>query len=467
MLLLAIGAYMAMQFGVGLWVARRIQSESDYLLAGRQLGFWLATFSTYATWFGAETIVGSAGRAYREGVNIGSAEPFGYGLCIALMGLVFAAPLWRRGLTTLADLYRTRYSVPAERLAAIILIPSSILWSAAQIRSFGYIIEISSGSVTGEVAVAIAASFTILYTMFGGLMADAINDFIQGVVVALGLIIVFAGVLPHAGGVDAIARVLADPTRVHPLPQGESALTIAERWAIPVLGSVLATELIGRILGARTVQVAKRSSYAAAVLYVTIGCIPLLLGLLGPQLAPGLEDGEQLLPHIARTMLPTALYVLFAGALISAILSTVNSTLLVAAALLEHNLIVPVFDVSDEKRKVLIARVGVMAFGVIAYFLAQGAEGVFALVEQASALGSSGTLITVCFGLFTAWGGPKAAIATLTIGTVSYLAASFSGMTAPFLFSVAASFATYCVIAPFEKRQSVGTDNVEKALEGQ
>ena len=79
----------------------------------------LATFSIFATWFGAETIVGSAGRAYRDGVSLGSAEPFGYALCLVLMGAVFAVPLWRQKLTTLADLYRRRYSVGAERLASL------------------------------------------------------------------------------------------------------------------------------------------------------------------------------------------------------------------------------------------------------------------------------------------------------------------------------------------------------------
>ena len=450
---------MALQFGVGLWVARRIQSESDYLLAGRQLGFWLATFSTYATWFGAETIIGSAGRAYRDGVSFGSAEPFGYGLCIVLMGLVFAGPLWRRGLTTLADLYRERYSVGAERIAAVILIPSSILWAAAQIRGFGYVLEVSTDTLTGETAIAIAAGFTILYTMVGGLMADATNDFIQGIVIAVGLAIVFVMVLPQAGGVDAIARVLSDPARVHAIPAGESALSIAERWAIPILGSVLATELIGRILGAKSERVAQRSSYAAGFMYVAVGLIPLTLGLLGPTLAPGLVDEESLLPHVAREMLPTAVYVLFAGALISAILSTVNSTLLVASALLEHNLIVPVMKVEDERRKVLIARAGVVAFGVIAYVLAHRAEGVFALVEEASAFGSAGTLVTVCFGLFTSWGQARAAIGTLTVGMASYLIANLSGSATPFLISLAASLATYTLIAPFEKEQQLLTNS--------
>ena len=452
---------MALQFGIGVWVSRRIQSESDYLLAGRGLGLGLATFSIYATWFGAETIVGSAGRAYRDGVSFGSAEPFGYGLCIALMGLIFAGPLWRRGLTTLADLYRQRYSVPAERLAAVILIPSSILWSAAQVRAFGYILTISNDNLTGEVAVLIAAGFTVAYTMIGGLLADAMNDFIQGIVVAIGLVILFVAVLPQAGGVAELGRVLSDPSRVHAIPAGESALEIAERWAIPILGSVLATELIGRILGARSEHVAKRSSYLGAVLYVGVGSIPLLIGLMGPTLAPNLADSEQLLPHIARDLLPVGFYVLFAGALISAILSTVNSTLLVASALLEHNLIVPVLGIEDERRKVLIARAGVLVFGAIAYVLALRAEGVFELVEQASAFGSAGTLITVCFGLFSGWGGPRAAIATLLVGVVSYLAASMAGAVTPFLISLAASLVTYCIIAPFEERTTTLTNSIE------
>ena len=155
--LLAIALYMALQFGIGLWVSRRIRTEADYILAGRNLGYLLCTFSIFATWFGAETIVGSAGRSYREGISLASAEPFGYGLCLVLAGVLFAAPLWRRGLTTLADLYRQRFSVTAERVAAIVLIPGSIYWAAAQIRAFGHVISASTSAVDTEIAIAIAA----------------------------------------------------------------------------------------------------------------------------------------------------------------------------------------------------------------------------------------------------------------------------------------------------------------------
>lgn len=448
--LVAIALYMVLQFGIGVWVSRRIHTESDYILADRKLGYSLTTFSIFATWFGAETIVGGASHAYRDGVSFGSAEPFGYGLCIGLMALIFAGPLWRRKLTTLADLYRQRYSVGAERLAAIVLIPSSILWAAAQMRAFGYVISISSEGISGEVATGIAAGFTILYTAFGGLLADAMTDLIQGVLVAIGLVIVLLAVIPYAGGFAAVGQVLADPARVHVLPAGESPLALVERWAIPVAGSVLATELIGRILGARSESVARRSSYMAAVMYIAVGTIPLVIGLLGPRIVPNLADAEQLIPHIAREILPGALYAVFAGAMISAILSTVDSTLLVSSSLLSHNLIVPTLSITSEAMKVRVARAGVLMFGVIAYFLALHADGVFELVEQASAFGSAGTLVTVCFGLFTHWGGARAAIATLAMGVVSYFAANLGGAEVPFLISLASSLTTYVAVALFD-----------------
>jgi Na+/proline symporter len=448
--LLAIALYMALQFGIGVWVSRRIRTESDYILAGRNLGYVLTTFSIFATWFGAETIVGSAGRAYRDGISLGSAEPFGYGLCLFLAGLVFARPLWRRGLTTLADLYTSRFSPGAERLAAIVLIPGSVYWAAAQIRAFGYVLTTSSSAIDVELAIAIAAGFTILYSVFGGMLVDAITDVIQGVILAVGLVIVFLAVLPHLGAPAAATPTLSPG--IHLVPRHESVWTLLERWAIPIAGSVLATELVGRLLAARTEKVASRSSLMAGAMYVGIGAIPLVIGLFGPRLAPGLADPEQLLPHIARDLLPTFAYAVFAGALISAILSTVDSTLLTASSLLSHNILVPALRVSDERRKVLLARAGVMAFGVIAYVLARHAEGVFALVEQASSFGSAGALVTASFGLFTRFGGARAAIAALSLSPLVYVAAALGGAETPFLLSLAVAFASYVLVGIVERR---------------
>ena len=451
--LAAVLAYMSIQLAIGVWVSRRIRTESDYLIAGRRLGYGLTTFSIFATWFGAETVVGSAGIAYREGVSLASAEPFGYGLCLIVMGLVFAIPLWRRRLTTLADLYRQRYSIPVERLASVILIPSSILWAAAQVRAFGHVLSTTTVSLNADLAIAIAAGFTILYTMFGGLLVDAITDVIQGLMLVVGLAVVLVATAMHFGGPAEAAEALGTvgPVQLVP-PTGGSMLALVEAWAIPICGSVVATELVSRVIAARTPEVARRSSLLAGAMYLVVGLIPVVVGLLGQRMVQGLADPEQLVPTVARELLPITLYAVFAGALISAILSTVDSTLLVSAGILSHNLLVPLFGVRDERMKVRIARAGVIAFGCIAYTLALRAEGVFALVEQASALGSAGVLVTVCFALFTRLGGPRTAAATLGAGVVSYLVALIASFPYPFLLSLVLALGVYVAGALLERR---------------
>lgn len=440
--------YMVLQLGIGVWISRRIKTESDYLIAGRQLGYLLATFSIFATWFGAETIVGAAGKAYESGVSLGSAEPFGYGLCLILMGLVFAVPLYRRRLTTLADLFRIRYSANVERVAAIILIPSSILWAAAQVRAFGSVISTAS-TWDVELAIGIAALFTILYTMFGGLLVDAVTDVLQGALLLVGLVLLLIFVL---GRIDSIPAALSQSAGISVLPHdGASVLEIAESWAIPVFGSVLATELVGRVIATRNETVARRTPVMAAALYLCAGLIPVSVGLLAPALGVHIANSEQVVPLIAKELLPAIVYAVFVGAFISAILSTVDSTLLTASGLLSHNLIVPIARITNERIKVLVARAGVLVFGIIAYGLAVTAEGVFALVEQASALGSSGALVVICFGLFSSFGGPAAAATTLIVGALGYSGLAVAGFAYPFITSVLLSVVAYVAIAKVDQ----------------
>ena len=182
---------------------------------------------------------------------------------------------------------------------------------------------------------------------------------------------------------------------------------------------------------------------AAGGIYLAVGLIPVYLGLVAPGMLGPLEHGEQALPMLAQQHLSTLLYVVFAGALVSAILSTVDSTLLVASSLLSHNVIQPLRPAMDEPAKVRTARLGVIAFGVVACLLALGAEGVYALVEQASAFGSAGVIVTVVFGLFTSFGGRSSAYAALLSGAGVYVASGPAGCPYPYLASLAAALIGY------------------------
>lgn len=440
-----IAAYVLLQLAIGWLASRRVRTESDYLLAGRRLGLPLVSLSVFATWFGAETCVGSAGAVHAQGLSGSTAEPFGYALCLVIMALVYAARLRERGYTTLADLFRERFSPRVEKLAVALMVPTSVLWAGAQVRAFGQVL----GHATGlglPAAIVLAASVAVIYTVLGGLYADAVTDLLQGLVLIVGLVALLALVLERLGGLSALTEI--DPARLSLVAPKASALTSIEAWVVPVVGSLFAQELAARALAARTPGVARLGTLLAAMLYFVVGLIPILLGLVGGQAISALDDPERILPTLAERLLPTAGYVVFVGALISAILSTVDSTLLVSASLISHNVVAALHPDATERAKVRSARIAVVAFGAIAALLALSAGSVVELVEQASAFGGAGLAVAGTMGLFSAHGGPRTATATLLVGAASFVVLGPGlGTSAPFTASLLASVATWTVVA--------------------
>lgn len=452
--LAGIAAYVLFQLLVVFVIARRVRrnTETDYLLAGRRFGTGLATFTIFATWFGAETCIGAAGAVYEGGLSNSIADPFGYTICLLLMGFVFAVPLWRRKLTTLADLYRQRYSPGVERLAAILLIPTSIMWAAAQVRALGQVVSASS-TFDVDLAIAIAAGVVVAYTVYGGLMADAITDVMQGLMVMIGLALILFAVIEHAGGVQA-AIASVDPARLRLFGGPETPpLATLEKWAVPIAGSALAQELVAVILASRSPDIARRAALLGSGLYFVFGLIPVAIGLIGVTLIPHLDNAEQLLPTVAQTYLTPTLYVVFAGAIISAILSTVASALFAAAALAEHNLIAPLVPSVNSAGRVRIARICVVVGGVMAYLLARHAEGVYSLVEDASAFGSAGVFTVAVIGLFSAFGGIRAAYSALVGGCAAWVLGHYLlDMPYAYLISLTVAVGAYTLVALTERQ---------------
>jgi len=460
--LTGILVYVSLQLVIGVVVSRRITSEASYLLAGRSLGYGLASFSVFATWLGAETCIGAAGSVYQDGVTATTVEPFAYAACLLVMGALFAAPLWRRGYTTVADLFRTRYSPGVERLVVLLVVPTSLLWAAAQLRAFGQVLAASS-ELPLETALTVATVVAVTYTTFGGLLADAVTDLVQGVLLSAGLVALGVLLWLAPGASEALPAVSAADVGLAGPTLGAAAevswLEIAEAWAIPICGSLLAQELVSRVLGARSARVAARAALAGGAAYLVIGLIPIAAGLAGARLMPGLEEPEQMLLVLARELLTPLPYVLFAGALVSAILSTVDSTLLAAASLTSHNLIVSLRPELDDRARLRLARAGVVVFGGVAFALALGSEGVLELVEQASAFASAGVFVAGCFGLFTRLGGPGSATAALVAGAVAWLAGSAGEWVAPYLLSLATALVAYLGVAVLEPRFAPDTDD--------
>lgn len=452
---IGVFAYIALQFAIGIWVSRRIRDEQDYILGGRRLGVTLASFSVFATWFGAETVIGSAGRVYEQGLAGAQGEPFAYAVGIIVMGLFFAAPLWRRGIITFGDFFRDRFSPRVERVTVILLVPGSVLWAAAQIRGFGQVMSATSTLDLG-LAMTIAAAVVIAYTVFGGLLADVYTDFVQGIAIVAGLLAMFVAVALQTGS-PATLLANVESIRLQPMAPNQSLLEFIEQWAIPICGSLVAVELISRVLACRSPEVARQATPLGGFFYLAVALIPIYLGFIGPGLVPVLDEPEQLSLELAKIYLPTILYVMFAGALISAALSTVDSALLAAASLVSHNIYLRLRPDLSERGKVRAARIGVAVLGVIAYMLALRSSGISDLVELASAFASAGIFVTLVFGLFTTFGGPASALAAIGAGALVWAAGRFVlDMSTPYLAGLAAAIAAYVAVAAIERHKPPG-----------
>lgn len=449
--LLGLLLYLLLMLGIGAWVARRVHSETDYLVAGRSMGFWLVSFSVFATWFGAEAVLSTAATNYTDGLAGATADPFGWGLAIICAGVFFGRALWARGLITYADLYRQRYGAGVERLAVVLMIPASVPWAAAQIRAFGQVIGVSTG-LDLEVTILMAAGVVVVYTLLGGLLADAITDLVQGIALIIGLLAIFLVVQADAGGVwTSLARV--DPSRLDPFLVGDEGwLAHVEAWSVVVLGGMLAAEIIQRMIGARSGRVALWGTVTGGAVYLVVSLVPVYLGLIGPELLPNLEDPEQLVPTLAREHLGAVAFVLFSGALVSMILSTVDSALLTAGGLVSHNVIAHAVPSLTERGRLLSARVCVLGMGVVSTWLAIGAERIYDLIILSTAITSAGLFVTTCFGLFTRFGGARSAVAANLAGVGIWSLGTVLGWTAPWLASLLGATASYVAVAMTERR---------------
>ncbi len=465
--LFGISVYVVGMILMGFWVSKKIKTDDDYFLGGRSLGPGLATFSIFATWFGAETCIGSAGAVYRNGLSSVHADPLGYTICLLIMAIFFARVLWRRKITTLPDLFRSRFSPSTEKMAALIMIPGSIIWAAAQIRAMGQIIH-SMTDFGPTTAVTMAASVVIIYTMSGGLLADAYADFIQGIAIICGLLFLGYAVINEAGGISAAYNMV--PKEKFSMSGGDFSglgmLGKIELWMVPILGSLMSQELVSRVVASKSERVAYHSALRAAMIYFMVGCIPVIIGLIGSQTLPGLADSETLMPVFAKMHLNYWFYIIFVGALISAILSTVDTTLLAGSALFSHNLIYPAFPNLSDRKRVLVARGGTLIAGVFSYFIAFSSDSITELVETASSLGGPSILIITMLALWEKRGNAKNANFAMAMSIVVWATSHFIfEIEFPILLTVAVCAASYFASLPFTKSvvlvEKAGVSEVE------
>lgn len=450
--------YVVAQIALAVWAGRGAKSDADYLVAGRSLGPFAVGMSLFATWFASETLIATSGEVARQGLAGARAEPFAYAIGILAIALFFAHRLRRGGYITIADFLRDRFGAGTESLAAIVIALSAATWSAAQLFAFATIISSASG--LDFTSALIGATLLVMgYTLFGGLAGDVVTDVLQGAVIIAAMVILFVLMVQASGGVAAMWAA-APPTVWSFTAPGESWADRAELWLIPIAGTMVSQEALSRTLAARTPEVARRGAFLAAAIYLCAGLIPVSFGLFGPQLAPllGVELGadEAYLPSLAQALFPPWLLIIFTGALVSAILSSVDSALLAVSAVVTESGFRRWRPDATPLAMLRAARVSTMAAAAVAAGLALQGESLRNLVLDAGAIAAV-LAVPIIAGLISAPRSPRAAVAAVLVQMLVLAVLDWvMGMTGAFLWMIAAGTATYIGLAVLDRARAPG-----------
>ncbi|MBI1393245.1 MAG: hypothetical protein GC152_10945 [Alphaproteobacteria bacterium] len=447
MLIWIIALYVLAQIAISAWVARRTRTDADYLVAGRRLGVFPVGMSLFATWFAAESVIATSAETAMNGLAGARIEPFAFGLGILLLGLFVAKEIRKGGHMTLADYIGARFGVAAETLSALAIALSGTVWAAAQLYALATIIAGAVG--TGFLPALVAATAVVLvYTLIGGLMGDIATDIIQGAVLVVGVLILFFLILSASGGIGAAIDAVP-PARLNFTAPGESILDQIEIWLIPIFASIVAQEAISRTLAARTPEIARNGAVLGSAIYVVVGLVPVMFGLFAPQLDLALGEGDQFLPSLAEALLPSWAYVVFTGALLSAILSSVDSALLAVSAVATETGYRRFRPRTTPEQSLVVARLATTIAGLVAFAVAASGESLREIVLSAASVGgvlAAPILLTIVSqGKF---GGPIAATASIAIQIICLGVLDWTlGISGAVVITFAAGFATYIGLA--------------------
>ncbi len=420
LVLFGVGAYLLLMIVIGALAGKRVDSTKDFIIAGGKLSMSFATFALLAAWYGAATVMGAAGAAYKSGFLGVIADPFGSSMTLILAGLFYVRLLRRAGYQTSVDFYEARYGRTAGILASLTMVVVYVGWCGSQVVALGFILNFLTG-VDKLQATVIGAVVVLVYTSMGGMLSAAWNDFLHMVVLLGGLSICGAVFALTTDFVPALYQLPASHFQLWPREAGlKEWVWYIEAWCALGLGNLPGQDLLQRSFSAKDERVAQNSAYLAGILYFSFSMIPVLIGMAGAVMLPGLAEPEVVVLELMKRSLSPALLALLVGALVSGITSAASSAVLAGSSLAGKNLLRAFRPDASDAAVLRANRIAVPVVGVIALLVALRFQTIYQLM-----VGSFSVMLALLFASFHAglyW--PRAnrpgAISSIVAGALIY-----------------------------------------------
>ena len=426
MLALVTVVYLGMILGVSIWGYFHPKTEEEFLAAGRSIGPWVGGAVLAATQISAGTFVGTLGRHYLTGV---SWIWIWFGVWTGwVISAIFVAPKLRRfGALTVADYVGKRFaSEGARTLAAALIILTYTILLTAQFQAIGEIASAIFGIAPIVAMVALLAS-TGFYTALGGVRSSSYIDFVQTLIMVLALLLAVPIVISHTGGVTALGEYVGS---IEPRVTGwwftwRELLAFGAAFGLSIAAAPYEMTRYYSMRDVATVRYAIGISLAAQVL---IGSCVMILGIGMRGIFPYLPSADQASSILASTVMPPLLGSLFLVAMMSAIMSTVNSILLVTGGAFSHDLYKRLVNPqASQAQLVWVNRVSIVVLGLLPFWFAslKLADVQAIVIEQAKFIASF-FFVPVVLGLNWRRGTKEGAIWSMVAGFLGCLVWTFT-----------------------------------------
>ena len=432
MLLTLVIVYLLVTIAIGLYAAKRVKNSADFAIAGRKLPLVMIVTTTFATWFGSETVLGIPAKFVNGGLQGVVEDPFGAGTCLILVGLFFAGKLYRMTLLTISDYYRERYGRAVEVVCSLIIMLSYLGWVSAQVTALGLVFNVlSSGAISIPVGMVIGVVSILAYTLFGGMWSVAVTDFIQMIILVSGLAVlaVFAGNM--AGGADKVLDLALsrDLFKFWPEPGFKDMVFFFAAAITMMLGSIPQQDVFQRVMSADSTRSATHGPVIGGICYILFAFVPMFLVasalvIMPEQTAELLKDDPQkVLPTLVLERMPFVMQVLFFGALLSAIKSSASATLLAPSVTFVENIWRQFRPRMGDQQELKTMRITVLVFSslVLLYAIQMQGTSIYEMVSGAYQVTLVGAFIPLVFGLYWRRASTQGAIFSIVLGLLTWL----------------------------------------------
>ncbi len=431
MLLTLVIVYLLVTIAIGLMAAKRVQNSADFAIAGRHLPMAMVITTTFATWFGSETVLGIPAKFVNGGLHGVVEDPFGAGFCLIFVGLFFAGKLYRMTLLTISDYFRERYGRVVEVVCSLIIMVSYLGWVSAQVTALGLVFNLlSDGVVSMEMGMVIGVVSILAYTLFGGMWSVAITDFIQMIILVVGLSILAFFAAGQAGGADKVLAlaISQDMFKFWPEPNTKDVLFFFASAITIMLGSIPQQDVFQRVMSANSLKAATHGPVIGGVCYILFAFVPMFLVvsamIIMPEQAATLiaDDPQKVLPTLVMTQMPFVMQVLFFGALLSAIKSCASATLLAPSVTFTENIWRQFFPHQSDQQELRAMRVTVLVFSmlVLGYAIRMQGTSIYEMVSGAYQVPLVGAFVPLTFGLYWKRATTQGAIFALALGLLTW-----------------------------------------------